>query len=668
MPGRIKTAPAPRLTANRNERRTDRQSQRGPIFRRALAAMLVPAIWLGCLSAAFAKDTPHAVIDIAPVGPSIFGTQLTFYGIVSSPTLGGPVPTGAITFAYRDGTNNNHDFCTVAIDTNFTVQSCQTQAGTYAPTGTDRFILIYSGDVNYDGDATGALAEEDYVVTKQTPTISLDPPATVFVGQYAALNLLIGNATQTQGNFGAEIGGDNGTCSIAFPGLICAAGKTRFAGTFDVNAGFVGDANHNAVPSARVGQITILPAPTTLTIAPPAPINLGDTAPIGITLKSVVDPDATFSGDINLTDGEVSCQIHFSIPSSGDTGCTLKPVSAGIRHLTATYSGSADASASTATADLTVVGPKTDGVCGSDNGKTLASPPINLCSAGTASAVAGSGPWTWSCAGSNGGATANCSADIVPTTSYTITATSNPAGSGTVTCAPNPVAFGGNSTCTATAGSGYAFDTFTGDCSGATCTLSNVVANKTVIANFSTTTQRAGTISVRGIANGDTTPSAADGTDFGSTPVGTPVTHGFIIDNTGAREASTPPRAQPSGTTQATPQADGDLIVTAVTSSNPAFTVSGGVGTISVLTDTTFNVSFDAATAGAQTATIAIASNDPRTPTYTFVVSAVATTTTGSGGLVSAPSLSGWMLGLLGALLIGIACARSRDLKRGIRS
>src|SRR5208282_4723650 len=50
------------------------------------------------------------------------------------------------------------------------------------------------------------------------------------------------------------------------------------------------------------------------------------------------------------------------------------------------------------------------GACGSANGVTASTAPTaNLCSAGTASTVAGSGPWSWSCAGSNGGATALCS-------------------------------------------------------------------------------------------------------------------------------------------------------------------------------------------------------------------------------------------------------------------
>jgi hypothetical protein len=58
-----------------------------------------------------------------------------------------------------------------------------------------------------------------------------------------------------------------------------------------------------------------------------------------------------------------------------------------------------------------------NGACGSANGVgTSAAPTTGLCSAGTASAVSGSGPWTWSCAGSNGGTTASCSAPLASTT------------------------------------------------------------------------------------------------------------------------------------------------------------------------------------------------------------------------------------------------------------
>ncbi|MFA6252611.1 MAG: hypothetical protein WCX74_04395, partial [Candidatus Paceibacterota bacterium] len=52
-----------------------------------------------------------------------------------------------------------------------------------------------------------------------------------------------------------------------------------------------------------------------------------------------------------------------------------------------------------------------NGQCGYSNGQTFSSTPTtNLCNSGTAGSVSGTGPWYWSCSGTNGGSTANCSA------------------------------------------------------------------------------------------------------------------------------------------------------------------------------------------------------------------------------------------------------------------
>jgi hypothetical protein len=42
----------------------------------------------------------------------------------------------------------------------------------------------------------------------------------------------------------------------------------------------------------------------------------------------------------------------------------------------------------------------------------LKAPTSNLCSEGKASKVTGTGPWDWTCAGSDGGTTASCSAEL----------------------------------------------------------------------------------------------------------------------------------------------------------------------------------------------------------------------------------------------------------------
>ena len=71
---------------------------------------------------------------------------------------------------------------------------------------------------------------------------------------------------------------------------------------------------------------------------------------------------------------------------------------------------------------------------------------------------------------------------------YPVTATAIPPESGSVTCAPSPVSHGSATACTATAQVGYTFSTFGGDCTGATCVLTNVQAPKTVTATFAPVT------------------------------------------------------------------------------------------------------------------------------------------------------------------------------------
>jgi len=51
-----------------------------------------------------------------------------------------------------------------------------------------------------------------------------------------------------------------------------------------------------------------------------------------------------------------------------------------------------------------------DGQCGDDHDHVLTTPPVNLCSVGTPSAVTGTGPWNWSCSGTGTGTTAQCQA------------------------------------------------------------------------------------------------------------------------------------------------------------------------------------------------------------------------------------------------------------------
>ncbi|MDD5397020.1 MAG: hypothetical protein PHW24_03095, partial [Candidatus Moranbacteria bacterium] len=56
---------------------------------------------------------------------------------------------------------------------------------------------------------------------------------------------------------------------------------------------------------------------------------------------------------------------------------------------------------------------QSNGICGVANGQSFSTVPSSpaLCSVGLASPVTGTGPWNWTCSGSNGGTNASCSAN-----------------------------------------------------------------------------------------------------------------------------------------------------------------------------------------------------------------------------------------------------------------
>ncbi|CAK0772380.1 exported hypothetical protein [Gammaproteobacteria bacterium] len=162
-----------------------------------------------------------------------------------------------------------------------------------------------------------------------------------------------------------------------------------------------------------------------------------------------------------------------------------------------------------------------NGSCGLANGQTLTNTPTGgLCDVGTASAVGGTGPWNWTCSGSNGGTSASCMANItvIPRT-FALTVSVTGSGSGVVTSSPEGIRCGGsdcsvnfsaNATITLSAepASGSTFGGWSGDCGGtvATCTLT-MTAAKGVFANFVPSQPTTFTLSVINRGGGTVTSS-----------------------------------------------------------------------------------------------------------------------------------------------------------------
>ena len=113
------------------------------------------------------------------------------------------------------------------------------------------------------------------------------------------------------------------------------------------------------------------------------------------------------SGATDKVPGSSTIEVEVSVSNAGESRFSTN----GPRNWSCTDSNggtTASCSASAASSE--------NGSCGPANGSALGTAPsTGLCSLGTASAVIGSGPWHWSCAGINNGTTTSCEAQSTQT-------------------------------------------------------------------------------------------------------------------------------------------------------------------------------------------------------------------------------------------------------------
>ena len=232
---------------------------------------------------------------------------------------------------------------------------------------------------------------------------------------------------------------------------------------------------------------------------------LADTTPNAFTFTSVVDvaPSTvvtsnvvTISGinvasPISIVNGtySIGCGATFSsaasLISNGQTVCVRHSASASSTTQTTTTLTVGGVSG-TFTSTTASSGTPVNGQCGTANGQIASTlPTSNLCSVGVSSLVQGTGPWTWTCIGANGGSTATCAAPI-----QTWIVTAGAGAGGAVSPTSQTVNSTASGTITVTPDSGYGIASVTG-CGGSLVgnvyTTAAVVANCNVYASFTPT-------------------------------------------------------------------------------------------------------------------------------------------------------------------------------------
>ena len=163
----------------------------------------------------------------------------------------------------------------------------------------------------------------------------------------------------------------------------------------------------------KIGDTTPPTTPTTLTATSPttstAALNWGaSTDSGGSGLAGYKVERCAGSGCSNFAQSSTPTTNSF-----GDAGLTASTI---YSYRVRAYDNANNFSGYSNTATVTTLGGTVNGVCGSASGGSFTSAPVlNLCASGTATAVNGAGPWAWSCAGTGGGTTAQCSASIIGT-------------------------------------------------------------------------------------------------------------------------------------------------------------------------------------------------------------------------------------------------------------
>jgi hypothetical protein len=368
--------------------------------------------------------------------------------------------------------------CTSPSANSDTAVTCTTPAGS---AGTASVVVTTASGSNS--------ANTLFTYTGQTQTITFAPASPVNVG--VSPITLTASASSGLTSFTFSTSSANTICTVSGNTLtIVGAGTCALTATQAGNATYASaSANANVVINA---------VPAVSAITPSTGSTAGGT--------SVTISGTNLSGATGVTIGGAACT---SLSANTATSVTcLSPAGTGLNKavVVTTASGPSTDSVSFSYNGPSVSGitPNTGSTAGGTSvtisgsnlrsatgitigGNACTSPSANSDTAVTCTTPAGSAGTASVIVSTASGSSSANTLFTYTAASYTISTTASPSMGGTVSCTPNPVTHGSNSICTATANTGYTFGGFSGDCTGATCNLSNVTSAKSVTATFTPT-------------------------------------------------------------------------------------------------------------------------------------------------------------------------------------
>ena len=308
-------------------------------------------------------------------------------------------------------------------------------ANVYTFDSNGRLTLVVASDAtssHFEYDTAGNITRKAIVRPGTRPATTVAPNplnfGSVTIGApttqaITVTNLGPGNLTVSQVNVsGTAFSIASNACTTITPTNNCAI-TVQFAPT--VTGAATGTVTITSNATASPQSVTLNGTGTAATdVTPPTtPTTLTATSPTVSTI-ALNWSASTDSGGSGLAGYKVErcagsgCSNFAQIAtptanSFGDTGLTASTI---YSYRVRAHDNAGNLSGYSNVATVATLGTAVNGTCGTANLGTFAVAPsgVALCSAGTPSTLTGTGPWSWTCQGLNGGSNASCSASYAP--------------------------------------------------------------------------------------------------------------------------------------------------------------------------------------------------------------------------------------------------------------
>ena len=265
---------------------------------------------------------------------------------------------------------------------------------------TDRSGNFYVWPVRagQSGGLFGSVALSPTTTTFDSTAVGANSAATTFTISNPAIAAVTVTGISITGTDTAQFAVTAGTCSLIAAGDICTVNVTFNPTSIGVKSASLHVASNSpftptvdaalsgtgTVGSQTIGAITF--SPTTLTVGGTTTASATTSSGLAVIFSSQTTNVCTVSGSV------------------------VTGVSSGTCIIAADQDGNANySSAAQVTQDIIIPPVPVNGSCGTSHTQLLTiAPTADLCATGNASAVSGTGPWNWTCSGSNGGTSASC--------------------------------------------------------------------------------------------------------------------------------------------------------------------------------------------------------------------------------------------------------------------